>query len=158
MITGRKPKTAEQKRRVGNPGKRPINGNEPEPGPGPPPMPGHLTEVGRETWAWLVGELEEMRVLARCDVAILAMYCNAWSDYVAAREEIASVGVGGFVLTGGAGGGYINPMMNVAAMREKQLHQCVGELGLSGVARARLNVGPPAKTDDGKDKFFRVVG
>ena len=53
MIRGRKPIPTVLKRRAGNPGKRPLNENEPEPEPGAPEPPSHLNAEAREVWDWL---------------------------------------------------------------------------------------------------------
>jgi len=158
MTPGRKPKPTAVKELEGNPGRRPLNGTEPRPVAEAPPMPEHLDAEGRKAWEWLTGELEQMRILARSDVAIMTLYCDTWSQYVGARKQLGPLGPAGFVLRSEKGGFYINPLLNVEASLKKQLAGYLSELGLSPSSRTRLHVQPAKEVTEGKARFFGVVG
>ena len=154
-IPGRKPKTAEQKRRAGNPGKRPLNENEPQPTPGAPQKPDHLDEVANKKWDDLCIVLDEMGTLATSDQAILTMFCDSWSLYVKACVMIEK---GTQLLMSATNTPYRAPWVDLRSMAFKQLLQCSSELGLSPTSRARLSVVPKQKAPEGKGRFFKVVG
>ena len=56
-MRGRRPKPTRLKMLTGNPGKRPLNGNEPRPAPAVPDCPAELGPLARTEWNRLVGEL-----------------------------------------------------------------------------------------------------
>ena len=159
-IRGRKPKPTAVKRLAGNPGKRPLNEDEPKPSAGAPDMPEHiaLDERAVEAWEWLCGVLDEMGILAKSDKALMTLYCDAWSQYVMVREQLAPVGAAQFVLRGRTGSFYRNPLIDTESMIRKQLMSYLSELGLSATSRARIHT--TRKTDDPDEKsgFLGMVG
>jgi len=155
---GRKPKPNETKRRAGNPGRRPLNDAEPVPVADAPPMPEHLSQAGRDAWAWLCEVLGGMGILASSDVAIMTLYCDTWSQYVEVRGQQASKGVGQF-LASSEKGLYIHPLLGVESMLKKQLVSYIGEMGLTATSRVRLHAAPKqSAAPGGKGKYFKVVG
>jgi phage terminase small subunit len=62
---------------TGNPGKRPLNEDEPRPEAAIPGCPEELGPVARTEWNRLVGELSALRLLTHLDRAALAAYCGA---------------------------------------------------------------------------------
>ena len=74
---GRKPTPTAIKKRLGNPGKRPLNENEPEPD-GRPNAPSYLDEYGQRVWRRVIQSMTE-GVYTRCDTETLAAYCQACS-------------------------------------------------------------------------------
>jgi len=99
-----------------------------------------------------------MRILGRSDVAIITLYCDTWSQYVAARKTLISLGPGGVLLKGEKGGYYLNPLCNHESALDKRLRGCIAELGLSPSSRTRLHVAAPKEAPQGKSRFFKVVG
>ena len=61
-MAGRKPKPTEMKRAQGNPGRRPLNNNEPKP-TGIPQCPSHLNEVAKREWRRIAPELIALGLL-----------------------------------------------------------------------------------------------
>ena len=99
-------------------------------------------------------------MLAKSDVAVMALYCETWAEYIKARKGVI---LGGMIVESEKGMEYVSPWMNVEAMLKKQLTAYVAELGLSASSRARLEV---KKKEAGteKERFFsdktkmRIVG
>lgn len=92
MARGRKPKPTKLKLIEGNPGKRPINKNEPKPLPGSPEIPTHLSDDARVEWARLCTELAGMGLLSSADRGVIACLAQAWADWIEAMEEIKKSG------------------------------------------------------------------
>lgn len=87
---GPKPKPAALKLLAGNPGKRPIGA--PQRGrrvtKGAPDRPAELTGEAAAEWDRLAPELDVAGLLAVTDRGILAAYCLAYADMLAARDAI----------------------------------------------------------------------
>lgn len=90
---GRKSKPTALKLVTGNPGKRPLNANEPIPtqAPAPPTPPRHLTKEARAEWARVCRELWLLGLLSSLDTSLLAAYCDSFATWVEARRAIEAV-------------------------------------------------------------------
>ena len=71
-MRGRRPKPTRLKVLTGNPGKRPLNTEEPMPEIAIPECPIELGPVAKREWDRLVGELASLRLLTNLDRAALA--------------------------------------------------------------------------------------
>ncbi len=78
-MRGRKPKPTKLKVLTGNPGKRPLNHNEPRPEPAVPDCPPELSGAAQCEWNRLVGELSKLNLRTHLDRTALAAYCNAYA-------------------------------------------------------------------------------
>lgn len=160
---GRRPIPTELKRQAGNPGKRPLNENEPQPVRGAPEIPPHLTGLAAETWDWLCDRLAELNLLGTSDMVIMALFCGAWARYVANYEAVEKYGTV-FVSTkqhkdgGETKTPYIGPYLNIEAMLSKQLTQYSAAMGLGPAWRASVTKIPGPDIPEGKSRFFKVVG
>ena len=74
---GPQPKPTNEKQRLGNPGKRPLNDAEPEPA-GQPTPPDYLDDYAAEVWRRVMLSMAE-GVYTMCDEQLLASYCQACS-------------------------------------------------------------------------------
>jgi phage terminase small subunit len=77
---------------TGNPGKRPLNKNEPRPDVLIPECPPELGPVARREWDRVVGDLAALRLLTNLDRAALAAYCGAYALWAEATEAIHGLG------------------------------------------------------------------
>ena len=89
-MRGRKPKPTALKLIDGNPGKRPINANEPKTTGGKPTCPSHLSPTAKSEWKRISGTLHEMGILTAVDRAALAAYCQAYARWVDAEKKLAA--------------------------------------------------------------------
>lgn len=157
-VAGRKPKPTAVKRAEGNPGKRPLNENEPQPASGKPKAPAHLSSVAKAHWHATMRVLFPTGVITLAERDLLTVYCEAWAMKRQAMEEIRpKVGKeghrsGGLTVTNAAGNTVRNPLLAVVAECNKVILRCQSELGLTPSARARLSVGE--KVGDALDKFL----
>lgn len=140
---GRPPKPVEQKRALGNPGKRELP---------PAPMPGHgitaeiavpkppreLGKKGKELWntLWVNGR---NHLSLTDDLPIILMLCHAWDELEFIRQEFATGKVDKVYLM--ANGAYAN---HPYIAQRKELHaQCtawLSMLGFSPTDRSRLGL------------------
>jgi len=72
----------------GNPGKRPLNTNEPQPELGIPELPTMLNGEALLEWHRITVELLQLGLMTKVDRAALAAYCQAWGRWVEAEEHL----------------------------------------------------------------------
>lgn len=89
---GRKPKPTVLKILAGNPGRRPLNDQEPKPSSSPVRCPAWLDDEAKKKWRALVPELKRLGLLTLVDGDALAAYCQAWAEFRAATEQISKEG------------------------------------------------------------------
>jgi len=86
---GPKPQPPQLKLVNGNPGRRPIDLDA---GINPtvmiPKMPAHLSAEAKAEWKRLAPQLEELRLISELDMAMFAMYCQAYGRWVAAENRM----------------------------------------------------------------------
>lgn len=88
---GRPPKPTAVKELEGNPGKRPLNKNEPKPKQIAPKCPSWLEPDAKKEWRRLSKELETMGLLTQVDMAAFAGYCQAYARWKEAEEFISNL-------------------------------------------------------------------
>ncbi|AWW40796.1 phage terminase small subunit P27 family [Streptomyces cadmiisoli] len=140
--SGRFPKPSALKEITGNPGKGAIN-NEPVPPAGFPDAPEWLDDIALREWERLMPILEKMGVITMADRNAVAAYCQSYSMYVKAVEDVNR---NGFTVEGHRGVTSKNPAVQVQRDSLDQMNRWGAKLGLSPVDRVRLSVAP---TDDG---------
>jgi len=79
---GKRPEPTILKIAKGNPGKRPLNLNEPRPPEGEVLAPDWVTDVARAKWDELVPKLISMGVMTVSDVDTIARYCAMHEQYL----------------------------------------------------------------------------
>jgi P27 family predicted phage terminase small subunit len=83
---GPKPKPTALRVLEGNPGRLPINTEEPRP-MGEPECPAHLSADGRAMWRQILDSLPPGLITA-ADAPLLACYCESWATHKAATEAM----------------------------------------------------------------------
>ncbi len=81
----------------GNPGKKPLNDDEPRPPDAKITCPGFLNAVGRAEWRRVmkmfgVMEADGQKLITEADRAVLAGYCQSWADLQHAIDMIVKHG------------------------------------------------------------------
>ena len=77
---GRKPKPTAMKELEGNPGKHPLNTNEPKPTKKAPACPKWLEPEAKKEWRRLAKQMEAIGILTEVDMAAFAGYCQAYGS------------------------------------------------------------------------------
>ncbi len=109
-----------------------------------PRCPAHLTAVARKEWRRLASPLHSVGVLTVADRAALAVYCQAYSRWVEAEDKLASTPM---LLKTPSGYVQQSPWLSVANKQMELMARYMGELGLTPVARARLDIAQDSPTD-----------
>jgi len=148
-------------RRMGNPGRRPLNAREPTPAAGVTPYaPRWLGKAAKREWERLGRDLHKCGLLKRVDRNTFATYCTVFARYVEAERRIAEQGI---VLFSGDEGNPLafvyNPHWVIANKCIGQLKTLLREMGLSPSARSTIEVEAPVEAksvaDDLADELFR---
>jgi P27 family predicted phage terminase small subunit len=137
-MAGRRPKPTRTKQIQGNPGRRPLNEREPKIAPNIPDCPEHLDLVAREEWARITPELHGMRILSRIDRAALAAYCQAWSRWVDAEDNLRKFGT---IIKTPKGYPIQNPYLAIANTAIDTMRRFLVEFGMTPSSRSRIIAG-----------------
>ena len=144
-MRGRKPTPTAKKILLGNPGHRPISGDEPKPDPSIPDPPEKLLGVeGKKEWDRLTAELGKVGLLTQLERGVLAAYCVAFEDWIVARRMIAAKGR---MLLSREGVLYQSPYVHQANRAVEQMTKLGQLLGLDPSSRTRLHVAPKEDND-----------
>ena len=132
---GRKPKPTALKILEGNPGKRPLNENEPVPPKGSVKCPSWLEPEAKKEWKRLAPSLEAMGVLTQVDLTAFAGYCQAYARWREAEEFLTQHG--SIFKTPS---GYVQqvPQVSIAQQNLKIMQSFCSEFGLTPATRARI--------------------
>lgn len=130
MIAGRKPNVV------------PVA---PEGGSHPlPRCPAHLDGAARNEWRRLAGPLHKAGVLTTADRAAFAAYCQAYSRWVEAEEQLKT---GPKLIKTRTGYVQQSPWLSIANKQLELMGRFMAELGLTPSARSRLQVSPGGGND-----------
>jgi P27 family predicted phage terminase small subunit len=149
-MRGRKPNPTALKVLRGNPGRRPLNRNEPAPARAVDlAPPAELTGPAADEWRRIAPKLQRLGLLTEIDDRALAAYCLTWARYLEAETEIREHGM---VLKGRKGAPFLSPYVGIAARTMQQLKQWLTEFGMTPSSRTRVKTDPGEKP---ADKFAR---
>ena len=152
---GRKPKPTALKLLEGNPGKRPINQNEPQPENKAPRCPSWLEPEAKKEWKRMSKTLESMGVLTQVDGAAFSGYCQAYARWKEAEEFLSKHGT-----IFKTPSGYIQqvPQVSIAQTYLKVMKDFCSEFGLTPAARTRIRVDTAeVKTGDPMEDILKVM-
>ena len=135
-MRGRKPKPSRLRAIGGNPGKRPLNKDEPLPEPAVPNCPPELSEAAREEWHRLATQLAPLRLLTPLDRAALAAYCTAYALWAEAIKSIHEIGP---VVKSPSGYPIQSPYLAIANRQAEIMMRIASEFGFTPLAAAELS-------------------
>ena len=148
-MRGRKPTPTTLKILQGNPGRRPLNKQEPKPKIRVPYAPTHLDAGAKAEWRRVVKELRAMGMISLVDRAALAAYCQTYSRWSKAEESLAKVGL----LVKTANDNVIqNPLVGIANRSMELMHRFLAEFGMTPSSRTRLKAN--TEEDDDLDELL----
>jgi len=152
---GRKPKPTALKVLEGNPGKRPLNKNEPQPERKAPRCPSWLEPEAKKEWKRMAKTLETIGVLTQVDKAAFAGYCQAYARWKEAEEFLSKHGT-----IFKTPSGYIQqvPQVSIAQTYLKVMKDFCSEFGLTPAARTRIQVDSAVgQEDDPMESILKVM-
>ena len=150
-MRGRKPKPTHLKLLDGNPGRRPLNFAEPQPERKIPTCPAHLCPTAKAEWKRLSQQLFMLGIITLLDRAALAAYCQAYGRWTEAERKLKETPM---LLKLPSGYVQHNPWLTIANKQLELMHRYMSELGLSPVARTRVEVRRPGQPS----KFTGLLG
>lgn len=160
-MRGRKPKPSHMKIVTGNPGRRPLNPDEPKPESSVPTCPTHLSSEARTEWRRICKELESLELLTEIDRTALAAYCQAYGRWAQAEKGIKKAGL--LVKTGQktdsqgnkTGGNVIqSPLVGIANTAMEIMRKYLVEFGMTPSSRSRISVGGKKQEGDKAESYF----
>jgi P27 family predicted phage terminase small subunit len=134
---GPAPKPTAIKKIQGNPGKRPLNENEPQLEPGIPECPDYLDAIARKEWARVSKLLLGMRVLTEADYIALGSLCQSYSTMMQAQRQLSKTGL---LIQTKTGYPIQNPLLSIIAQEKNVINKLMCEFGLTPASRTRVNV------------------
>ncbi|WP_254695300.1 phage terminase small subunit P27 family [Oceanicola sp. D3] len=102
-----------------------------------PRCPPHLSDTARREWRRLAAPLHEIGVLTLADRAVLAAYCQAYSRWVEAEQNLSKTPM---LLKTPSGYAQQSPWLSIANKQLELMARFMGELGLTPVARRRVEI------------------
>lgn len=151
-MRGRRPKPTNLKVLEGNPGKRPLNQNEPKPVPIAPKCPNWLSKEAKKEWRRIAPQLEKLGLLTELDMANLAGYCRAYSELIDAEIFLQKHGQTYQIPKrdeeGKMVGLYVQqwPQVSIARKAQEEIRAFSSLFGMSPSDRSRMAV--PGQPDD----------
>ena len=129
--------------------------DEPEPRPGTPEAPAFLDDDALAEWTRITPQLAVRGLLETIDMAVVAVYCTAWSQLAAAQEALR---VEGPVVLDTHGRVVTSPHAKLATTARMQVIAACRELGLSPSARATVKAGSPPVEPEREAAIRRFFG
>jgi P27 family predicted phage terminase small subunit len=151
MAVGRPPKPTHIRALAGNPGKRPLNENEPKPEKGIPGCPEWLQDYAREYYEELSPKLDAMGVLTTADRDALVALAISLANMRYGYEQTRKVG---FIMKTPSGYVQTNPFVGLTNHAIKQARAMMQEFGMTPSARTRITVADAESESDPFDDFL----
>ncbi len=114
--------------------------------------PDYLSETAKIEFARVVDEASKINTLDNLDLSILAIYCNAYSQYLEVTDEIQKSEATYRYITED---NKISPLINAQDKIIKQIMTCSSKLGLATTDRLKLIV--PTKEESSTNKYLRYI-
>jgi P27 family predicted phage terminase small subunit len=143
-MRGRRPKPTRLKVLSGNPGKRPLNSDEPKPERAIPVCPAELGPVARREWDRLGKELASLGLLTNLDRAALAAYCGAYALWAEATEAIQKYGT---MVKSPSGYPIQSPYVSIANRQAEIMMRIASEFGFTPASRSRISMPKQSEPD-----------
>ena len=137
--------------RFSNPGKRPLNANEPKPPQELPAPPDHLNDAAKKEWHRLGPQLLKLGLLTSIDASGFAGYCVVYSRWQEAEEALKKTG---FVVKAPSGYPMLSPFYTVANQCLNQMRAYLTEFGMTPSSRSRTSVRNSEQTDPLENFLF----
>ena len=126
----------------GNPGKR-SQPTRAELSAFAPTMPAWLKKEAKEEWRRVIAELMPLGLITKAHRQVLTRYCEWWSRWVDLHRKVDRQ----YMVTGARGNAVRNPLFILLRQADDQLNILGAQLGVTPVARLRLNLGDPDETE-----------
>jgi P27 family predicted phage terminase small subunit len=97
-----------------------------------------------------------MGVLTEADEIALQMLCEAYADYLEAREALRAFGSNYYTTTTQTGGTMhrLHPAVSVMQETDRRFRNRLVEFGKTPSARSRVQIDEPSPADDPASRYF----
>jgi P27 family predicted phage terminase small subunit len=114
-----------------------------------------MSDKARETWGYVSGLLDRMGILTEVDAVALEMLCEAYADYLKARDDLDAFGSNYYETVNQSGGVMHRAHPAVAVMQDadRRIKAWLAEFGMSPSARTRVK-GDGEQEEDPADRYF----
>jgi len=130
----------------GNPGKRPLNKDEPKPTVGVGSPPAWLDRMAKLHWKELQPELERIGVLTIADRPGYTMLCQAWSEW---RKSVRMMGDNDAIFVAKSGYTQVTGYVSMERQRKQDYQKLAAKFGLTPSDRTTIKaVAPPKPNND----------
>jgi P27 family predicted phage terminase small subunit len=136
---GRSPKPTVAKWMSGNPGGRPLNTNEPrhKQVKKVPPAPDYLDDEGKTEWLRIATEFSKVGLLTIADLTGLGAYCQQYSIFINAAENIKKHGL---LISSQNGFPIQSPYLGIANRAQEHMRKWLIEYGATPSSRSRIKI------------------
>lgn len=141
-MRGRKPKPTWLKVVAGNPGRRPLNEDEPIPVGDLADAPDWMTDTQKAGWRYAI-EHAPLGLLKRLDRSVLAVWVVAEDLHRDAAEKVARYG--SVIKMPGTGVPVASPYVGVLNKQATIMMKAASEMGFTPVARSRVKAENPGR-------------
>lgn len=150
---GRAPKPTALKVLQGNPGRRPLNENEPtfEKTDEILKPPAFLSSYGKREWKRISPMLVKNNLLTDADITTLAAYCQAYNRWIEAEKAIRTYGM---TCVTDKGNIIQRPEVGIANKAMSEMVKYAKEFGLTPSSRANLHID---KQEEQEDPFMTFM-
>lgn len=143
------------KKLQGNPGKRPLNQNEPKPDNGKPQCPSWLSYAAKRQWKRIATPLHEAGLLTSIDGTGLAMLCETYASFIEARADVLARGQ---LLFNDDGTPYANPSLWQMNKARVELLKWLREFGMTPSSRSTIKLpGDAGQEKSLADQLFEAI-
>jgi P27 family predicted phage terminase small subunit len=113
-----------------------------------------VSDKAHQAWGHVVAVLDDMGVLTRADVMALELLCEAYADYLGARDALKAFG-SNYYETEGRNGTMRRAHPAVATMQDadRRIKAWLTEFGLTPSARTRVEAVLEKDADDAERYF-----
>ena len=150
-MQGRKPKPTSLKILQGNPGRRPINANEPTFPALDSDCPAQLGPIAAKEWHRVKELFKVQNIFTEADRAALSAYCVYYGRWVEAEDHVRATGM---MVKSPSGYPMQNPWLSIANKAFQQLNKMMPEFGMTPSSRSRVKTLPEPPKAKGTAKFF----
>lgn len=155
MSRGTRPTPTTLKILRGNPGRRPLNHDEPQFKPGLPDKPAWFDTYASEEWDRIVSSLNGQRILTKADLGILVATCLCYEQM---RETHAVIKTLGRSYKVEDMSGNTHHKTRPECMRfenaQREYRALLIELGFTPASRGKIKILPEPKKFTGAGKYF----
>ena len=155
---GAKPRPTHLKVLDGNPGKRPLNQNEPKPKPISPTPPSWLRPIAKTMWKHLAPQLESLGLLTIIDGYALECACESYATWVICEKFIIRNGMTYEATTKSGTLIQKRPEVQISNSALLAFKSFAAEFGLTPSSRSGINIKPAEDEVDPMEAILRKKG